>query len=470
MLDIRPPAIAGQFYPGDPDQLAQSVENFLSSRTTDDASAQPKALIVPHAGYIYSGACAGQAYRTLKPFADQIKHVVLLGPCHRVAVQGIAATTAQYWETPLGQVPINRQALETSLNLPHVHENDQAHEFEHSLEIHLPFLQQILPEFTLSPFAVGAASNQQVAELLDKLWGGPETLIVISTDLSHFLTYDQASKLDGSTAHAIENLDWQSIGRDQACGRIPMSGLLTTARLRQMKISRTGLCNSGDTAGDKNRVVGYGSWILTEPSKKDEKAGLLDRHLDRLQDCVARSILNGLAKGHPPEVAIPTFAKELQNTGATFVTLERKGQLRGCIGTIEPHQPLIQDLVRNAFSAAFKDHRFPPVAKTDLEDLTFAISILSPMREITFRDEEDLLGQLVPGETGLLISDKGRRSVFLPQVWDSLPDPKDFLAKLKLKAGMPADHWSTTFQAWIYEVEKSKPVRISNYLPAANPG
>jgi MEMO1 family protein len=262
MALIRPPAIAGTFYPADPAGLRAAVEKFV--RATPSEGPVPKAIIAPHAGYVYSGACAGAAYARLLPDQAQITRIVLLGPCHRVAVRGLATSSADYWKTPLGAMPLDRGVLAGLSDLPQVATHDGTHQQEHSLEVHLPFLQVCFPQANLMPFVVGQASAEEVAGVLERLWGGPETRIVISTDLSHFLDYDACNALDTRTAQAVEALDYAAIGRDQACGRIPMSGLLHLAKQRGMRIERVGLCNSADTVGDPARVVGYGSWALYE--------------------------------------------------------------------------------------------------------------------------------------------------------------------------------------------------------------
>lgn len=268
MARIRPAAIAGTFYPGDAAELDRTVTALLNAALNDAGSGNtasvPKAIIAPHAGHIYSGKAAADAYIRFAPARQTIKKVLLLGPCHRVAVQGLATTSADQWVTPLGRIPIDRAAIETVSNLPFVDVHDGAHAQEHSLEVHLPFLQKLLPSFSLIPFAVGQATHGEVAQVLEALWGGPETAILISSDLSHFLTYEDATTLDSKTASAIEAFDWAAIGRDQACGRIPISGLLTCAKDRGMRIDRVALCNSGDTAGSRDRVVGYGAWTLAE--------------------------------------------------------------------------------------------------------------------------------------------------------------------------------------------------------------
>lgn len=465
MAQIRPAAIAGQFYEGNPERLSASVARFMAGAAAADAAvAAPKAVIAPHAGHVYSGACAAEAYARLLPDAERIERIILLGPCHRVAVRGLATTSAEFWETPLGRVAIDRDAYRAVSDLPKVIESDAAHAQEHSLEVHLPFLQHCLkPDFKLVPFAVGQATNEEVAAVLDRLWGGPETRIVVSTDLSHFLDYDTARALDAKTAEAIETLDWQSVGRDQACGRVPMSGLLTLAKRRGMAIERVGLVNSGDTAGGKDRVVGYGAWVLedgeteepaTAAGPADPDAMVAKQYGPFLLDIVKQTLGHSLQTGKPPNVNTNTFPDLLRNVRGTFVTIERHGKLRGCIGTLEPHQPLIDDLVANAYKAGFKDPRFPPLNKGDADGLTWSISILTPKQAMTFEDEADLLAQLEPGIDGLIIQDGARRSTFLPQVWDQIPDRRDFLGRLKQKAGLRPDHWSDSFQVWRYRVTK----------------
>ncbi len=260
---IRQPAVAGAFYPGPADELEAAVKGYLAAASATNTPA-PKAIIAPHAGYIYSGPVAASAYLRLAPAKDTITRVVLLGPCHRVAVDGLALSDAEAFATPLGDVPIDRQAADLIRDMPQVHISDAAHMDEHSLEVHLPFLQVVLADFSLVPLAVGRASAADVAEVLGKLWGTGETLIVVSSDLSHYLPYDKAREMDARTCKAVEALDGDAIGEAQACGRIPMKGLLLEARRRRMSVSTVDLRNSGDTAGPPDRVVGYGAWVFRE--------------------------------------------------------------------------------------------------------------------------------------------------------------------------------------------------------------
>jgi AmmeMemoRadiSam system protein B len=260
MSQIRPPAVAGTFYPADPRTLAADVDALLAEAAGAAAAPLPKALIVPHAGYIYSGPVAASGYARIRPARARIRRVVLLGPVHRVPVRGLALPQADAFATPLGQVPVDRAACALVRALPQVVESPAAHRMEHSLEVHLPFLQRLLDEFALVPLAVGDASPAEVAEVLDLLWGGDETLIVVSSDLSHYLPYAAARAVDAETAAMIEALA-TDITHAQACGGTPVNGLTLAARRRGLAIEKVDLRNSGDTAGPRDRVVGYGAFV-----------------------------------------------------------------------------------------------------------------------------------------------------------------------------------------------------------------
>jgi MEMO1 family protein len=262
MSVIRPPAVAGMFYPADPVILAQQVQGFLAH--AHSPALIPKALIVPHAGYIYSGTLAATGYATLKPIAHRIRRVILLGPTHRVAVRGLALSGAEAFDTPLGRIKIDLDAARAIAHLPQVCTSPAVHAQEHSLEVQLPFLQCVLPEFTLLPLAVGTASAAEVAEVLELIWGGDETLIVVSSDLSHFLPYADAQKVDVETVQAILGLH-QPIDHERACGGTPINGLLLAAKHHHLTPHLLDLRNSGDTAGDRDRVVGYAALAFTQP-------------------------------------------------------------------------------------------------------------------------------------------------------------------------------------------------------------
>jgi MEMO1 family protein len=274
-MRIREPAVAGLFYPRQPAELQTEVQSFLAAGKTrlPPAQTRPKALVGPHAGYRYSGDIAGTAYATVALQPSGVTRVVLFSPAHRVAVRGVAASSAQAFRTPLGIVPVECETVESLLSLPGVKINDAAHEPEHGVETHLPFLQEILshrtsdqpetqPRWSLVPLLVGNADPQTLLPLIEKLWGGPETLIVISSDLSHFLDYDAAKTLDRKTADAIEQLDPDAFVGNSACGRIPLHALMMVAKNEKLGAATLDLRNSGDTAGPRDQVVGYGAFVF----------------------------------------------------------------------------------------------------------------------------------------------------------------------------------------------------------------
>ena len=258
---VRPPAVAGAFYPGTSAGLRSEISTLLSTARSAN-SQRPKALIAPHAGYMYSGPIAASAYACLAPYRHDYSRVILLGPAHRVRLRGLALPRADSFATPLGEIALDRDAVAALAQLPQICVSDRAHDLEHSLEVHLPFLQQVLSGFTLVPLAVGEASVPEVAEVLDLLWGGDETLIVVSSDLSHYLPYAQARQVDEQTARMILGLA-PGLNHEQACGATPVNGLLHTAARRGLQPHMLDLRNSGDTAGPRDQVVGYGAWALT---------------------------------------------------------------------------------------------------------------------------------------------------------------------------------------------------------------
>ena len=261
MSQVRQPAVAGMFYPADRQTLEKDIQQYLDEANYG-RDIVPKAIVVPHAGYIYSGPVAASAYKQIIPIKDKINRVVLLGPSHRVAFAGLAVPESDFFKTPLGSIPIDQQGIQLLAGLPQVIASDQAHREEHSLEVQLPFLQEILGDFSLIPIVVGEAERHDVAEVIKRLWGDEHTLIVISTDLSHYHEYDEAKRIDRLTSDAIANLKPDLISYDDACGRNGLKGMLTVAEEMKLEVDILDLRNSGDTAGDKNRVVGYGAYVI----------------------------------------------------------------------------------------------------------------------------------------------------------------------------------------------------------------
>lgn len=259
MKAIRQPAVAGMFYPADRQTLVAMLEDYLAAAGTGPA---PKAMIVPHAGYVYSGPVAATGYARLRQVASRIRRVVLIGPAHRVALRGLAVPAADSFMTPLGEVPLDTDAIAQISSLPQVHIDDEAHRQEHSLEVQLPFLQATLDDFKLVPIVAGDVSADAVCAVIERLWGGDETLFIISSDLSHYHDYATAKQLDKATSQAIEALDFEAIDYDHACGRNPVSGILLYARRHGLAASMIDLRNSGDTAGPRDQVVGYGTYVI----------------------------------------------------------------------------------------------------------------------------------------------------------------------------------------------------------------
>lgn len=438
MHKVRSAAVAGAFYPAQQKILTQHVLALLASGQPPADARSPKALIVPHAGYIYSGATAALAYGRLLKVRDSIRRVVLLGPVHRVAVRGLALPDADCFATALGEIEIDQQACSAIAALPQVVVSAAAHAQEHSLEVHLPFLQTVLKDFKLLPLAVGDASAAEVAEVLEAIWGGEETLIVISSDLSHFLPYAQAQEIDRRTAQQVMNFQ-SAITHQQACGATPVNGLLMAAQRHGLRPELLGLCNSGDSAGDKARVVGYASFAFTEPS------------VGELLLPIARAaIASALGLG----AQAPEDASCLQQPGACFVTLTQRGQLRGCIGSLEARRSLLADVKANAVAAALQDPRFAPLTPGELALTRVEVSLLSPLQEMHFASEADALAQLRPGIDGVVFSFGRHRSTFLPQVWEQLPGAAEFMAQLKRKAGLAADFWDPAVRLQRYSVAK----------------
>jgi hypothetical protein len=454
---IRSPAVAGTFYPADAQALERQVALFLSEAANprpahESAERVPKAIIGPHAGYVYSGPIAARAYARLAVARGKIERVVLIGPSHYVAFRGMAVDTAAAWAMPNGMVALDTETIARLRHLPMVGELDAAYAREHALEVHVPFLQHVLGDFRLVPIVAGDTPPEAVAALFEAIWGGPETLIVVSTDLSHYLDYAACRSKDQRTADAIERFDIGAIDSAAACGQVPTRGLLLAARRRGLAIERLDLRNSGDTAGPRDRVVGYGAWALYEPGvqaqPEDAEQEAVEALSATLIEIARRSIATGLDSGKPAQfVTTADLPPLLTAHGAAFVTLRRFGALRGCIGSPVAWRPLIEDVAQHAFNAAFKDPRFPPLYLDELPGLELSVSVLTPPVAMRFADEADLLAQLRPRIDGLIIQDAGRTALFLPSVWEELPDPRQFLTHLKLKAGLEAGHFSAGFSA-----------------------
>jgi len=455
MNRVREPAVAGLFYPEDPEELAQTIDDLLNEVALEPVS-HLRGLVCPHAGYRYSGPVAACAYRQLE--RTKPRRVLILAPSHYAWFEGAAVCTAQTFRTPLGAVPISALGRTLAGQPPFVPEascsvqrpgwwrdssrvlaaraEETPHTWEHADEVQVPFLQRVLKDFEVLPIVFGEVDPRQAAGVLEP-HVDDETLLVASSDLSHFHSYEEAGRLDSQCARAVCALDLDAVARQEACGRGPVLTLMHVARARGWQAQLLDYRNSGDTSGDRSRVVGYAAIAFYE-----RKIGGLDesaRH--RLLELARRTIRAVIAHGALPEVAASEWSGATAERRACFVTLTRDGQLRGCIGHLQPQAPLYQAVMENAHHAALKDPRFDPVRASELDQLAIEISVLSETRPLAFRSERELLAQLRPHRDGVILSVGGRTATFLPQVWAQLTDKVAFLNSLCRKAGLDAEAW-----------------------------
>jgi AmmeMemoRadiSam system protein B/AmmeMemoRadiSam system protein A len=464
---VREPAVAGLFYPKDPAELSKMIEAYLAA-----AQVQPvgelKALVCPHAGYPYSGPVAAYAYKLLA--GKHYDTVVVMGPSHYAYLHAASVANARLYRTPLGDVPISDKArllagsspfalepscevqrpdwwLQSSRLAPAV---DTAETWEHSVEVEIPFLQKTLGRFQLVPVVCGDVDPGRAAKALEPILDD-RTLVVASSDLSHYYSYDRARELDRSCVDAICRLDIGAMESQEACGKIPILILMNVAKDRGWKVRLLDARNSGDTAGDKSRVVGYAAIAFYAPFGErlgaDERKSLLR---------IARGALRAAVDtGRLPET--PSPGPGLAEPRGCFVTLTRHGELRGCIGYLTPRGPLYQAVAENARNAALEDPRFPPVTAREADGLNIEISVLSEPRPLSFSSPDDLLQKLQPGVDGVILRIGDHVATYLPQVWEQLPDKKAFLGSLAEKAGCGPSDWripGTT--VYLYEAEAFK--------------
>ncbi len=450
-MTVRPAAVAGSFYSDKAEGLQSQVDTLLAgaANTVDDLAVPVKALIVPHAGYIYSGPVAATAYRLLVPLQRQIRRVVLLGPSHHVYLRSIAAPLADWFATPLGKIKVDREGLQQLIDrYSLVRTHPSAHIQEHSLEVQLPFLQQTLESFSILPLLIGDIDPAALVPILNDLAEDEGSLIIVSSDLSHFLDYATARQLDQCSAESIVNLHWAAIKPHQACGVTAIQGLLQLAKQQNLHVELLDVRNSGDTAGTRDRVVGYGSFSF---ATREPELGSKEK--STLSQLAKQSIQHGLHHHQAISISGSSLSATLSQPGASFVTLFHKQQLRGCIGSLTAYRTLAKDVAENAFAAAFHDPRFRPLSPAEAEDLDIHLSVLSRPVDLVVRDEAELLRLLHPGVDGLILRDGPQHSTFLPSVWEQLPEKADFLQHLKMKAGLAANHWSQSIRFQRYRTQ-----------------
>jgi AmmeMemoRadiSam system protein B/AmmeMemoRadiSam system protein A len=448
----RAPVWAGRFYPAEREALVAAIQGFtrraLEHQPSLPANKSLKALILPHAGYAFSGAVAAYAWHVLNQ--ARFDKVILMGPDHRVGFSSAAVSDADAWLTPLGRIPLHpdsRRLCRDSDDFRAIPASDAG---EHCLEVILPFLQTYLKEFQLVPVVLGPSDHRQMAAAIDPLLD-TNTLLVVSSDLSHYLTYEQAVAKDKATVAAILALNQDQILTEEnsACGKYPIAVLLDLARRHHWQPVLLDYANSGDTAGDRRQVVGYAAIaFFGEKPMSSSSASQFEISADQGQALVAlarQTLMTRFKQTIPPDRKAQIEARlqdpALQAQCGTFVTLKTGGQLRGCIGSLVGREPLVEGVRTNALNAAFHDPRFRPLTAKELDQVSIEVSILTAPQPLDYADAEDLVAKLKPHVDGVTIRKGFSGATFLPQVWEQLPDARTFLSHLCLKAGLAGDAW-----------------------------
>jgi AmmeMemoRadiSam system protein A len=374
-----------------------------------------------------------------------------MGPNHRKSLRGMALSPADIWETPFGPLRVDTAARDRIARQSDVSVDAAPFSDEHSLEVHLPFIHRALGEVEIVPVLVGQTPKDAVAKMLDMLWGGPETAIVVSSDLSHYHDYATCQTKDEQTAMAIERLDAWGCDGDRACGRCSIHGLLDQAKRRDLRATAIDIRNSGDMRGARDRVVGYGAFAFEYAHSAQLDAALRQLLIRLAREVVRQSVHNpGTAMGVKFRGAVP---RVLRAQRATFVTLKVKDRLRGFHGSLAPERSLLDDVVENARQAVLNDSRFPRLTPDELGEVHCHVSILSTPRSILAQSEAELAAALRPDIDGLIMREGAKQGLFLPSVWESIPDPLSFVRALKHRCGLPPDYWPPTVQAFRFVTE-----------------
>ena len=445
-------SFAGSFYPESPDELNNLLESFKEIQTFDYKS---KAIIVPHAGYVYSGHAAMAAFQHL----EASENFFIIAPSHHEDFNNIALPEFTYFETPLGNIEVNNKLIaEIAEKFPSI-VADEVFENEHSIEVQLPFIQNLFmphkqnavdfvknlkklgKKIRIVPILVGNCDYRLISDLISTYW--ENSSFIISSDLSHYYTQQQCRQIDTYTATVIETGRIEFLEQQQACGLIGIKGLVDFANNNECAMIRAEMYNSGDISSDKDKVVGYGSWFMYEDSRND----FIETYFSKYVLKTAKASI--IASINQEEFIPHKIPAVLTQFGASFVTLKLNGELRGCIGSVYPTKPLILDIIDNAKNAAFQDPRFEPLTVEELEGLEISVSILSAIERIDFKDERDLLSKIHPH--GVILVERDKRAVYLPVVWEQLPDKEIFLNSLKEIAGLPPNYFSKTIEAYKFD-------------------
>lgn len=462
--NIRQPSWAGKFYPSDPKELRDMLDH-LSQKASYSQKKIPKnkhlkALIMPHAGYIYSGPIAIQVGQVLDKAS--FEKIIIMGPDHRIDFQNGSISSYQAYKTPLGLVPVHSQAKALRKNYNLFKTVLASEKYEHSIEVILPYLQYFLTDFQIIPIVIGSGSSKEYAKAIAPLIN-QSTLIVVSTDLSHYLPYSQAKKRDSQTIQMILDGQYDDLQKkaNRACGMLPLGVLIQISQEKNWQPVLLDYANSGDTAGSKDKVVGYTAIAFF--GGKDMNQSNQNHQIDQKQgNTLVRLARMTIAQELEleEELSLSEINQEilsqpnLQANRGTFVTLHKHGQLRGCIGSLTSDKPLVDGVKENAVNAAFNDPRFPPLSPEEFLEIDIEVSILSQPQPLNYQDPQELISYLEKNKPGLIIKKGFNQATFLPQVWEQLPKPQEFINHLCLKAGLSPNAWQEeNLQVLTYQVQ-----------------
>lgn len=440
MQNVKKSSVDGMFYPKTKEEIIELLDSFKKNLKPQKAFS--RALIVPHAGYIFSGELA---LFGLSHLDCDVENIFIFAPAHRCFVQEAVISSYDAFSVPLGEIEQNKDILNELNKNFNIEYNNDAFDNEHAIEVELPILQYLKKDkpFKIIPLLMGLEGIEKIKEIISYYYPDKKNAFIISSDLSHFHTLEDAKKIDETTALMIEENNIKSFHHQRACNAGGIFALMKFAKENSYSLIRLSLSDSSKGNGDKKRVVGYGSWMLVESMKNDF---IKKYYSDFILD-VCRKVIINKGKYFPKN-----YDAVFDEKGACFVTLEIEGFLRGCIGSIIAWEPLIDNLVKNAYNAAYKDSRFMPLDENEINKIDIKFSLLSHLEKIEFENEEDLLNKIVPFKDGIVIKDGVYQGVYLPSVWEELSDKKIFLNSLKKKAGLAENHFSNTFEAYRFEV------------------
>ncbi len=455
--NILDASYSGTFYPSSATTLSEFIESKQQSEEPTFPH-PPKVFIMPHAGYQFSGDVAGKVARQIK--GHQVKRVVIISPSHCVPFQGVAKPRESVFKTPLGNFAIERMARKKVSRLNFVKFVPGVFEKEYGIEVVLPWIKKNLPATHISPFIVGDVSQADLLRLLRMVWGDSRTIIILSTDLSHFHDLETCQKLDHQTAHTIETLDYKQVDKNMACGHSALQAVLNIARSRGMRATRLALSNSEKSNHDANRVVGYGGWALHEISR----TRFSDDHRNILNKIAARAIAERLGMDFEGDVIPKDLPSELHTHLACFVSLSLQDNPRGCIGNLNAQNPIAVDVEKNAVRAAFADRRYNLMTQGEFENLECEISILNQPLPRVYKTRKQFISDISDKSLGVILSSTSSRSTLLPTAWRVFSDAEEFAAELFRQASLPENYWGDDLTIHVYRTENFEKVRLIDYI------